>query len=230
VTNLDGVRFDLVRAGTHELLRMPRSTDADGHGREPLLRVTGSVESELACSEPYIRAIGVSGAWLREVGDMFFRANGTEPSSDAVILKIGGVQFSASELAKDGRYAKLLELKIPKALSVRRPDQQIDRKIKRVILLSLTVHLPSATLAFNWVHRRVPHGSVVNHINFAARGLPRRTGKNAMDIGGILGYDDHSDASTPSEECKKQMLIMKGDSVGDPEQTLIATHDLVVQD
>lgn len=200
MTNLDGVRFNLVRTGFHDLLRMPRGTRA---GEESLLLVVGSVESKQECVEPFVKEVAISGRWLHDSGNLRFRAIGTELVRNAMLVQIDGVLFNTSQLAHDRRYASLLKVHDWNKWS--QPGTKASQKIRRVKLLSVKVHLPSATLNVDWVHRTLPGGASMNHINFFASGLPRRTGENAMDIGGILGYDDHTEASS-APQCHHEDL------------------------
>merc|ERR1719188_931107 len=71
VTNVEGQRFNLVRVGVHELLRLPRrsgSRAGQGAGSEALLEVLGTVESERKCEEPFVKQLDLSGLWLRQSG------------------------------------------------------------------------------------------------------------------------------------------------------------------
>merc|ERR1719145_361182 len=105
VTNVDGERFNIMRAGVHELLRLPRraqsrSGDSDV---EPLLDVMASVEwDKKDCNDPYVKEVELKGWWLRSAGSLLFRTQGAAPGADgAVVLEVNGSRLGPEELAHD---------------------------------------------------------------------------------------------------------------------------------
>jgi len=100
------------------------------------------------------------------------------------------------------------------------------KSIRRCTMLAVRLRFPLATLAVEWVHREVP-GSTVNHLNLRASRLP---GRKVMDVGGILGRDDHAAASTPTGECESNGWDLRAPRSEDEdddldEDWLIASHE-----
>jgi len=197
VTNVDGERFNIVRAGLHELLRLPRRAQSGDPNEEPLLDVTAGVELNNGdCNDPYVQEVGLTGRWLRSAGSLLFRTRGVAPGGDgAVVLEVNGSRVALEELARDHRVAGFLKASIPGPL-----HSGPQHKIRRARFLAVQLHLPVATLKIDWVNRAVP-GSTINHLNFAASGLRKFLEATRMDIGGLLGRDGHSWASSTSEGC-----------------------------
>jgi len=194
VTNLDGVRFNLIRTGTHKLLRLPREK-VSGDGLPPLLQVLGRVEEERDCADAYVKELFISGTWLQRSGSLTFRTAGNETRSEGAIqLKVNGSNASVDELWSDSRLAGIIEeVVLPRA-----PKSKADeKKIHRFNFLTVRLRFPAAALTVKWLRRAVP-GSSVNHVNLMVSGLPK---SKTMDIGGILGHDDHTLAVTPTNDC-----------------------------
>jgi hypothetical protein len=201
VSNLDGERFNLIRAGAHELLRLPREVVPSG-GHPLLLKVQGRVEQEQSCVDAYVKDVLITGEWLRESGSLSFRTGGnTSGSADAIQLKVNGSSVSVKELRDDSRLAHLIENVAAHGAPHGEPKVE---KIRRLNFLTVKLRFPLATLTVDWLHRQTP-GFSVNHLNFQASGLPR---PQVMDVGGILGRDSHALAVTPSEECRQDWDLM----------------------
>lgn len=197
---LDGETFDLVRAGFHELLRLTdQAHSPEAAARGPLLTVLAKVEHESQenCKDPYVRQVEVSGHWLRSVGTLFFRADGNSTNGDeAITMKVNGSVVDKDELRT--RAADLVEVRTPRT-EIGRP---VLKKIWRLELLKLTLRFPAVTLGIDWVHRAVP-GFAVNHLNFGAFDLGRASDLR-VTVGGILGHDDRTWATTLPPECAPQ--------------------------
>jgi len=221
VTNVEGKRFNLVRVGVHELLRLPRRSGSGGPGRgtsgEALLEVRGTVESERKCEEPFVRRLDLGGLWLRQSGPLVLRAG--DASEGAIVLQVNGTHVSRDELTRDARLQRLLRAKEPKAGHVKRHGA----KAHRDRLFTLTFRFPGATLTVDWIHREVP-GSSLNHLDLHVADLPR-LGKG-MDVGGILGRDDHASAAGTSPGCKPTQYLMGRDTgLGVPGSLLGAAYE-----
>jgi len=200
VTNVEGQRFNVVRVGVHELLRLPRRSGPrpgrGAGGEAPLLEVLGSVESERKCAEPFVRQLDLSGLWLQRSGPLVLRAGGlSEDSGDAIVLKVNGSHVGEDELARDARLKGLLQATKPPTTRHGKPRGERDHRSK---FLTLKFRFPGATLTVDWIHREVP-GSTVNHLDLHVADLPR-LGKG-MDVGGILGRDDHTSAVRAAPGC-----------------------------
>jgi hypothetical protein len=194
VMNLDGVRFNLIRTGTHELLRLPRET-VSGGGPPQLLQVLGRVEAERDCADAYLKELLISGTWLQEAGSLSFRTTGNESESDgAMWLKVHGSNISVDDLRSDSRLASIIEEVTLPSVSKRKADVN---KIHRLNFPTVKLRFPAAALTVKWLRRQVP-GSSLNHLNFKVSSLPTN---KTMDIGGIMGHDDHTLATTPTGDC-----------------------------
>jgi len=205
VTNVEGQRFDLVRVGVHELLRLPRrSGSRPGYGTrsEALLEVLGTVESERKCEEPFVKQLDLSGLWLQHSGPLVLRAGDlSEDSRDAILLQVNGSHVSKDELMRDARLQGLLTAEDPQAKHVTRRGA----KAHRDKLFTLKFRFSGATLTVDWIHREVP-GSSLSHLDFHVADLPKL--EKGMDVGGILGRDDHSSATMSSPGCQPSQNLL----------------------
>jgi hypothetical protein len=193
VTNVEGQRFNLVRVGVHELLRLPRHSQ--GAGREALLKVSGSIESERSCEEPFVKQLDLSGLWLWQSGPLVLRAGGlNEDSDDAIMLQVNG-----SHVGKDEIQGLLPREMLQVAKSNAKHNKRHGAKARRDELFTLKFRFSGATLTVDWVHREVP-GSSLNHLDLHVADLPRL--EKGMDVGGILGRDDHASAARVSPGCE----------------------------
>jgi hypothetical protein len=221
VTNVEGQRFDITRAGVHELLRLPRRPGSAGQdtGGAALLEVSGTVESERFCAEPFVRRLDLSGLWLQRSGPLVLRAGGaSEDSEDAIVLQVNGSRVGKDALARDARLQGLLQVTEPTA---RRGKGRPGAKVRRDRLLRVQMRFPGAALAVDWVHREVP-GSSLNHLDFRVAELSRH-----MDVGGILGMDDHALAASPSPGCAhtQSLIGFRNSSLHVPASLLSAVYD-----
>lgn len=196
MTNLDGVRFNLIRTGTHKLLRLPREI-LSGGGPRPLLQVLGRVEEERDCADAYVKELLISGTWLHSSGSLSFRTAGNETQSEGAIqLKINGSSASIDDFWSDSRLAGIIEeVMLPRPFK----SKADEKRIHRFNFLTVKLRFPAAALTVKWLCRQVP-GTSVNHVNLMVSGLPRN---KTMDIGGILGHDDHKLATTPTDDCMR---------------------------
>jgi hypothetical protein len=210
VTNVEGQRFDLVRVGVHELLRLPRrsgSSPGHGTGSEALLEVLGTVESEQKCQEPFVKQLDLRGLWLQQSGPLVLRASDlSEDSRDAVMLQVNGSRVSKDELTRDARLQGLLKAEDPQAKHVKRHGA----KVHRDKIFTLKFRFSGATLTVDWIHREVP-GSSLNHLDLHVADLPKF--EKGMDVGGILGRDDHTSATMSSPVCRPNSNLVGFDSV-----------------
>jgi hypothetical protein len=195
--NVDGQRFNVVRAGTHEFLRLPRLLPTPAPAQaEPLVQVMGRIESVNGrCELPFVREVLVTGQLLDSVGALRFSTSGSSPDGDgAVLLSVNGSEVGPEEFA---RRAKSVATVLVPHQPVR---GNVGNAIRRRNFLSVQLHLGHAKMSIDWVHRSVPDAKV-NHLNFDVSNLRMLSKEFGMDIGGILGRDDHALASTPGPEC-----------------------------
>lgn len=203
VTNVDGVRFEILKAGVQELLRLPRRANKS-HGSvepSPLLSVSAIVDpaDEDTCHEMYVKQVDVTGGWLRSSGPLRFRAGGDSLDDPrAISLSVNGSLVDRAALERDGRVQRFLEVT---EASIPHVDPTTNT-IQKVPMFAVKLSFAAATLNIDWMHRAVPGGKSMNHLNFRASGLRRFSDSSGMDIGGILGRDDHSDAASLPGECK----------------------------
>jgi len=238
VTNVEGERFNLNRVGVHELLRLPRRSgsfpgrarasrgsrrapgDPQASGSEALLEVLGTVEAERSCAEPFVKQLDLSGLWLQESGPLVLRAGGLGTDSmDAIVLQVNGSHIGKDELTRDSRLQGLLQAAEPKAKHGKRDGATI----RRDTFFTIKLRFSGATLTVDWVHREVP-GSSLNHLDLHVAGLPKLG--RGMDVGGVLGRDDHAAAASFSPGCEpNQELIFRGRSFDVPGSLLGASHE-----
>jgi hypothetical protein len=204
VTNVEGQRFNIVRVGVHELLRLPRwsgSRPGQGAGAEALLKVLGTIESERSCEEPFVKQLDLSGLWLWQSGPLVLRAGGlNEDSKDAIILHVNGSHVDKDEI--QGLLPRdVLQVAKPKA----KHDKRRGAKAHRDEFFTVKFRFLGATLTVDWVHREVP-GSSLNHLDLHVADLPRL--EKGMDVGGILGHDDHTSAARVSPGCEPTQILV----------------------
>jgi len=204
VTNVEGQRFSLVRVGVHELLRLPRwpgPRPGQGVGSEPLLEVLGTVESERKCAEPFVRQLDLSGLWLWQSGPIVLRAGGlSEDSKDAIVLQVNGSHVREDEL-RGLLQQGLLQVAKPTAEHGKRHGAEAHREK----FFTVQFRFSGATITVDWIHREVP-GSSLNHLDLHVADLPKN--EKGMDVGGILGLDDHTSAASSSPGCEPSMNLM----------------------
>jgi len=226
VTNVDGEKFNIVRSGWHELLRLPRRQElrfGSAAEEDPLLDVFARVEgSAWDCEDAYVKEVRLSGSWLNLTGALAFRTRGDSPGSEgAIVLKANGTRIDWKALAGDHWAAGPLEVLAPGHFH----SEGADGKIRRVQFLTARLRLPAATLRIDWVNRAVP-GSTLNHLNFGAFDLRRFWKGMDMDIGGLLGRDSHSWASTVSPGCAPEDLLLRsrnGSTTRGSSQSIVAS-------
>lgn len=198
-TNIDGQRFNVVRAGTHEFLRLPRLShvSAAAEPAEPLVQVMGRVEAaQGSCAMPFVREVLVAGRLLGSLGTLRFGTSGGAPGADgAILLGLNGSEVGPEEFAR--RAESVATVRVPQ-----QPGRgSVGSNIRRRTFLSVQLHVGHAKMSIGWVHRSVPNGAMVNHLNFDVSNLRQLSKELGMDIGGILGRDDHALATTPGPEC-----------------------------
>jgi hypothetical protein len=223
VTNVEGQRFDLVRVGVHELLRLPRrsgSRPEHGARSEALLEVLGTVESERKCEQSFVKQLDLSGLWLQQSGPLVLRAGDlSEDSRDAIMLQVNGSRVSQDEFTRDARLQGLQKAEKPKAKNVKRRGA----KAYRDKLFILEFRFSGVTLTVDWIHREVP-GSSLNHLDLHVADLPKP--EKGMDVGGILGRDDHTSAAIPSLDCKPSQTLINFDAgLEVPGSVLVAGYE-----
>jgi len=109
-------------------------------------------------------------------------------------MEVNGSRVGRDGLARDEMLHGLLQVSEPKAA---RPHAHRG-KITRDRFLTAMLRLPGATLKVDWIHREVP-GLSLNHLDLHVADLPRLA--EGMDVGGILGMDDHTSAASPPPGC-----------------------------
>ena len=138
----------------------------------------------------------MSGRWLQRSGPLVLRAGGvSQDSGDAIVLQVNGSHVGEDELARDARLKGLLQATKPPTTRHGKPRGERGHRSK---FLTLKFRFPGATLTVDWIHREVL-GSTVNHLDLHVADLPR-LGKG-MDVGGILGRDDHTSAASAAPGC-----------------------------
>jgi hypothetical protein len=185
-----------------------------------LLEVLGTVESEHKCEEPFVKQLDLRGLWLQQSGPLVLRAGDlSQESRDAIVLQVNGSHVSKDELTLDARLQGLLTAEEPQAKNVKRHGP----KAHRDKLFTLKFRFSGATLTVDWIHREVP-GSSLNHLDLHVADLPKL--EKGMDVGGILGRDDHDSATMPSPGCTpNQNLVNLDAGLGVPGSLLGAAYE-----
>jgi hypothetical protein len=147
LVNVYGQRFDLMQPGVHSLVLIPKSSAAS--------RALLSIEAEVrrlgaVCTDMYIQAINVTGAWA------------STPKHPA------GVAFSVTD----------------------KSDKDVG-------------WLDFGMVTMKVVHAHTKQG--VAYLNFLIRHLARAQAK--YRIGGLLGEDDHTEASMADPACARSVNL-----------------------
>lgn len=219
MTTVDGRRFNLVRPGEHELVRLPRLGPAGAP--EPLLQALARVEPAdgRGCRDPFVREVRLGGGWLEHTGPLRFQAGGGSPDDEgAVLLQVNGSAVDRAQLAELVARSEGFSAQVDEPA---RGRGAAAGSITKLALLRVVLRMRGATLSLKWVHRAVP-GLRVNHLDFGMSGL----GKLGMEVGGILGVDDHAAAARPPAECAASRADLRASARGEawvPPPSLSAT-------
>jgi len=183
------------------LPRRPGSRSGQGAGGEALLEVLGTVESEQKCAEPFVRQLDLSGLWLWQSGPLVLRAGGlTEDSKDAIMLQVNG-----SHVGKDELRGLLQQGLVQVTKPTAKTGKRHGAKARREKFFTVKLLFSGATITVDWIHREVP-GSSLNHLDVHVADLPKL--EKGMDVGGILGRDDHASAASSSPGCEPTQNLM----------------------
>ncbi|CAK0875602.1 unnamed protein product, partial [Prorocentrum cordatum] len=148
--NIFGQRFDLMRAGRHVLIQIPRGAGSEG----TLLRVEAEAQSlGTHCSEMYSQEVNPTGKWVAR-------------------KHLGGLQFRAADDVTE----------TPK------------------------------WLRFGSVDLKLVHGRALTGVRFLNLYV-KRLGSTGISVGGLLGMDDHSQESTPSTRCIRELNLVMSPSL-----------------
>jgi len=200
VTNVRGERFDLRRLGFTELLRLPRQV---AEGAQPLLSVLGRVETDSTCADTFIKEFDFLGSWLSRSGKLTLGTSGAGRGADeAISLAVNGTALDVAGLRAVEGLKDVLEVVTPETRHAKESTIRAQ-KILRQTFLTVNMRFPLAKLSVEWVHRRTPFSNV-NHLNLKVASLPKPM--QGMEVGGILGLDDHAAATVPPDHCKRVLL------------------------
>merc|ERR1719222_378412 len=132
------------------------------------------------------------------------------------MLQVNGSRVGKDAFTRDARLQGFLQVTRPTA----RHGRRHGAKIRRDKLFNVRMRFPGAALAVDWVHREVP-GSSLNHLDFRVADLSKH-----MDVGGILGVDDHTLAASPSPGCAhtQSLVAFHSSRLDVPASLLSATY------
>lgn len=189
VTNLDGVKFDIMKADTHRLVQIPRyAAHAD-----TMLQVDAVIEDLVPhwCEGLFIRKLTLMGKWVEEFGSLEF-STGTNEFNTSRTLRVRArgneTDFTTEELF---RYTS------PNVVQVTYPQARLGKAEKKLHTKHVTLHLGGAVLEVTQQHERIQKKGV-NYLNF---GVSRLSRVGIADVGGLLGSDDHHQVSQIPAEC-----------------------------
>jgi len=181
MTNIMGEKFDIWRLGEVELLRIPQSSTWSNASLRMIATVTerGNNSGNACVKAPYMTAMRLHGSWL--------------DGQEVFITMIGG-KMKVS-VGKDGFSGQNDELPIsvmPKLVGGFNKQIGSVVKIRRFNERQASLLMGSAMITVT--HDNHPHHFF---LNMAARRLKTL----GLDIGGILGMDDHTEASKRPAYC-----------------------------
>merc|ERR1740121_175868 len=143
-----------------------------------------------------------TGLWLRKTGPLVLRAGGEKmDGADAVVMEVNGSRVGRDGLARDEGLPGLLRVSEPEVAG----QHAHHGRIRRDMFLTATLRLPGATLQVDWIHRELP-GSSLNHLDLHVADLPKIA--EGMDVGGILGRDNHTLAASPTPGCTPSQTLL----------------------
>jgi len=195
VRNIKGEKFDIVNPGKHVLLQLPRS--AQPHAAH--LHVVADVEQVSDCLAFYMKSVTVSGNWV--ASPLEFRAHSGNLTlgglTTGASLLVGGMPVKSLQEFEDLLPTGLAEVATPKTVE---PNSHAR---KRMLMLAVKLKFPAGPqLVISFMRTRDARvGNHVDHLDVA--GI--RLGTAKMEVGGLLGEDDHDSATAMPEECIHHM-------------------------
>jgi len=181
LTNMDGQKFDVARPGEQVLIRVPRGAP-DGATR---LRLSANIVDMLGkckADHLYARAVKLTGTLLKDFNrsiklDLKPVTDACRNASCLTQVYVGqGAPGATEDVAS--KYASVLSVT---------PMQGGGQRIKMIVADSVTVQVDTIVLFSEWIS--------FAYFNVAVNGV--RLLKE--DVGGILGHDDHTLATTPAK-------------------------------
>merc|ERR1719463_887440 len=189
--NVAGHRFELRKAGTHLLLNVPQGASVD----RSLLRIEGQVASAATgCSSMFLKNLVVGGQWLGSTPTLKFSAS--SGTAGAPGLVVGNSSALTVEEFLDRVPSGMIKLTLP-AKDVAAPT--LVNHHATTMTASLMVG-PRVGVRVSWVTERIPGASLAKSLWVSVQGLK----SVHSPIGGLLGLDDHHDASMPDAACSHQ--------------------------
>jgi hypothetical protein len=185
VTNVAGERFDIMQTGMHSLLEVPR-----GQHIPKKLLVQGKIDRVgSACALMWITQLLVSGSLLN--ADYEFGTKGHHTS-----FRVGN--FSTTDIDEFAAAVK------PSELSIALNNVQYHVNHGKMKNAQFTLNAGPSTLL---IERHIKQGQ--DHLDFTARNLGSLG--DSTNIGGLMGVDDHTWAST-SGECSKSRSLLSSEA------------------
>jgi len=195
VRNIKGEKFDIVNPGKHVLLQLPRSVQP--HAAH--LHVAADVEQVSDCLAFYMKSVTVSGNWV--ASPLEFRAHSGNLTlgglTTGASLLVGGMPVKSLQEFEDLLPTGLAEVATPKTV------ESNSHPRKRMRMLAVKLKFPAGPqLVISFIRTRDARvGNRVDHLDVA--GI--RLGTAKMEVGGLLGEDDHDSATAMPEECIHHM-------------------------
>lgn len=184
-------RFQILHPGEHNLLSIPRGAPAE----EALLYAHAHVFALAgACSPMRIQRLDVGGQWFGEVLAMrFSTATSQFNTADAIGLGVGKSGNVSVEDFISKVPSSMVEVQLPQA-GLQAPTTANQHAT--TFLVKLTIG--DISLKVSWVAERLLSSRIANSLWLSISNL--RSVK--MQIGGLLGVDDHSKAAQIPNDCK----------------------------
>lgn len=197
LTNVKGERFNIKKAGSVPLLKIPAG------GKQ--LKIMGLIEQAKQCSKvTFITELSLTGSWLEKKVDVAVNPNRTDGSTFFLAVDgqriwthsndVEAPRFDYSGKQVGGSESKIFEPEnghffIDQLAQHETAESKpgVKFQLANAPGLSITVTYPMVK------------ASVRPHLNLDVKGLESHA---IVSVGGLLGSDDHSEYSMTSAECK----------------------------
>lgn len=200
VVNVGGQRFDITNVGTYNFIQVPRRSGSTGQGMKSLLTVDGRIQRtgrSSNCKHMWLRWLKMSGTSL----DQTYEFNVSENTTTSTPFSMMAGNVATELFSEFARLAPKANVDIEPA-----PKNEWYKRKADKIVASIKIPAAKAMLLVDFVKKspsRLEH-----HLDFSTTNL-KAIADSTDAIGGLLGVDDHSEA-TNRDHCNEGQAIVKG--------------------
>jgi len=192
VVNVGGQRFDITNVGTYNFIQVPRRSGSTGQGMESLLTVDGRIQRtgrSSNCKHTWLRWLKMYGKSLDQTYEFNVSENKTTSTPFSMMAGNVATEFF-SEFARSAPKANVEIDPAPK-------NEWYKRKADKIVA-SIRIPAAKAMLSVDFVQKS---NGLEHHLDFSTTNL-KAIADSTDAIGGLLGVDDHSEA-TNRDHCNE---------------------------